>query len=456
MKGKSDMASIFEKMIQDFRKKDMAQLLDECMKLDPQKTKKIPLRYRLIAIGFVSHMSLDELDRALKENGCEQLYARNQVEAILIYAFLKGLSYEEWLKLERVCQEMNDDREDSWFNGASVTYRELREYVRQNSNITEEELQTQKVTRKLRRQIEKSTTEEEFLRFMEDNREDFCVVREKSRYYFCKYLCRYIEEKTESYLAARKSGFGQEQALMELNILKCAAVLRKKFRDDQEIREALLDCAVSFGNIYDAFNYFYFEYVSADWMEVLMDGYHGRLSDMPEEEIKFLAHAIRSYEDGWDKLSDEAVIQKKVQEMEKTELLKDRQYVRTENGKGLGYQKNRSGEKSVRNYIKGLTDLDRTTLICYLLFLGQESLENREWIIIRERLDQILLECGYAMLREDDDFDRFVIQYLDADDRAEFLIESVTAMARREKNFYLYHMYQGAVSANEKIKNLID
>ena len=73
MKGKSLMASIFEKMIQDFRKKDMAQLLDECMKLDAKKAKKIPLRYRLIAIGFVSHMSLDELDQKLKENGCEQL-----------------------------------------------------------------------------------------------------------------------------------------------------------------------------------------------------------------------------------------------------------------------------------------------------------------------------------------------------------------------------------------------
>ena len=90
MKGKSDMASIFEKMIQDFRRKDMAQLLEECMKPDVKTAKKIPLRYRLIAIGFVSHMTLDELDSKLKENGCEQLYARNQVEARLIYAFLKG------------------------------------------------------------------------------------------------------------------------------------------------------------------------------------------------------------------------------------------------------------------------------------------------------------------------------------------------------------------------------
>ena len=436
----------------------MARILDECMKLDPRKTKKIPLRYRLIAVGFVSHMTLDELDRTLKENGCEQLYARNQIEATLIYAFLKGLSYQEWLKLRKICEEMNEERSDQWFNGSTVTYRELREYVRQNSDITEDELQTQKVTRKLRREIEKSTTEEEFLKFMEDNQEDFCVVREKARYYFCKYLCSYIEEKTEAYLAARKSGFGKEQALMELNVLKCVAVLRKKFKDDQEIREALLDCGISFGNIYDAFNYFYFEYVSADWMEILMDEYHGDISTMSREEIEFLSHAIRTYEKRWDKLSDEEVIRRKVQEMEAQEALKDRQYLRTESGEeqNCGYQKNRSGEKAVRNYIKGLTDLDRTTLICYLLFLGQESLENKDRIIEKDRLDQILLECGYAMLREDDDFDYFVIQYLQSDDRSGFLVESVTAAAREEKNFYLYHMYQGAVSENEKLKNLID
>ena len=40
MKGKSDMASIFEKMIQDFRRKDMAQLLEECMKPDVKKSEK--------------------------------------------------------------------------------------------------------------------------------------------------------------------------------------------------------------------------------------------------------------------------------------------------------------------------------------------------------------------------------------------------------------------------------
>lgn len=454
------MASIFEKMIQDFSKKDTVQLLKECMEMDAKKMKKIPLRYRLIAVGFVSHMSLEQLETKLKENGCEQLYARNFIEASLIYAFSRGLSYDQWIHLEKLAEEkINNGAADNWFNGSTVTYRELKEYVKSNSNMKGEVLETQKVTRRLAGEISAQTTEEEFLEFMERNKEDFRSVREKARYYFCKYLVYYIEEKVENYIAARKTGFGLEQAASELNLLKCAAKLRSRFKDDQEILDTLDACGISFGNIYDAFNYFYFEYISADWLEIQLEYYGADVSRLTVEEKKKLAHGICSYEKDWDKLSDEEVIAKKLQEKENLELQTDKEYALTNaaaTSGERGYQKNRSGEKSVRNYIKGTVDIDRTTLVCYLLFLGQESLSHKEHVITRERLDEILGQCGYGILREEDDFDRFVIQYLLADDRVEFLLESVTDTAMEEKNFYLYHMYQGAISGNDKLKDLIN
>lgn len=454
------MASIFEKMIQDFSKKDTVQLLKECMEMDAKKMKKIPLRYRLIAVGFVSHMSLEQLETKLKENGCEQLYARNFIEASLIYAFSKGLSYDQWIHLEKLAEEkINNGAVDNWFNGSTVTYRELKGYVKSNSNMKGEVLETQKVTRRLAGEISAQTTEEEFLEFMERNKEDFRSVREKARYYFCKYLVYYIEEKAENYIAARKIGFGLEQAASELNLLKCAAKLRSRFKDDQEILDTLDACGISFGNIYDAFNYFYFEYISVDWLEIQLEYYGADVSRLTVEEKKKLAHGIRSYEKDWDKLSDEEVITKKLQEKENLELQTDKEYALTNaaaTSGERGYQKNRSGEKSVRNYIKGTVDIDRTTLVCYLLFLGQESLSHKEHVITRERLDEILGQCGYGILREEDDFDRFVIQYLLADDRVEFLLESVTDTAMEEKNFYLYHMYQGAISGNDKLKDLIN
>ena len=40
-------------------------------------------------------MSLEQLDQKLQVNGCEQLYARNFIEATLIYAFNNKLTYQE-------------------------------------------------------------------------------------------------------------------------------------------------------------------------------------------------------------------------------------------------------------------------------------------------------------------------------------------------------------------------
>ena len=451
------MVSAFEKMIQDFSKKDTTKILEDCMKMDAKKMKKIPLRYRLIALGFVSHMSLEQLENKLNENDCEQLYARNFTEASLIYAFYNGLSYSQCVQLETLSRKkLIEEKKDIWFNDSNVTYGELLEYIKTNSEICEEEMKTQKVTRLLEEQIKSQGSLDMFLDFMERNQQDFRIVREKTRYYFCKYLSYYIEEKIENYLLARKKRFGVEQAAAELNVLKCAAKLRQKFNNDDEIREMLRECGISFGNIYDAFNYYYFEYISSDWMEIQMEYYGSNLDDLSKKEKAKLAQAIRAYKNGWEQLSDEEVIQRKLQEMEEEERRLDEQHTLTKDeSSNIKYHKSRAGEKSVRNYIRGTVDIDRTTLICYLLFFGQDSLRHREWVLTEKRLNEILGECGYAILRKENEFDWFVTQYLEADDKVEFLMDSVTSAAMEEKNFYLYHMYQGAISENDKLKELL-
>ena len=93
--------SVFEKMMQDFEKENAAELLENCMTFQPGKTRQIPLRYRLIAVGFLSKMSLEELNNTLKKEGCEQLYSRNSLEAGLIFAFLNHMSYKEWKRLQQ-------------------------------------------------------------------------------------------------------------------------------------------------------------------------------------------------------------------------------------------------------------------------------------------------------------------------------------------------------------------
>lgn len=451
------MVSVFEKMIQDLSEQNCKKILDECMGRDAKKIKNRPLRYRLIALGFVTHMSLEQLDQKLQENGCEQLYARNFIEATLIYAFSKKLSYQEWKELEEFCEKniIADSRLDPWFNESTIRYSDLKRYLESNSEINGNELRTLSLTHKMREQIENEGSKEQFIRFMECNLEDFRSVREKARYYYCKYLNFYIEEKIESYLAAYERRFGMEQAAMDLAILKCKCDLRKKAESVENVKNELLDSRISFGNIYDAFNYFYFSYISADWLEVMLDGYSDDVDQISVEDQSKLAQAIRNYEHGWKELSDREVVAGKIAEMKQKEEECDRQYARNADKTQRGYQKGRAGENSVRNYIKGNIDIDRTTLICYLLFFGQESMRHKEHIVDRERLDHILGECGYPVLRKQDGFDNFIMQYLKSENRAEFLVDNVVAAAEEQKNFYLYNMYQGGVNEFDKLKEMI-
>ena len=182
------MGSVFEKMIQDLSGQNCKEILEECMGRNVKKIKNRPVRYRLIALGFVAHMSLEQLDQKLQENGCEQLYARNFIEATLIYAFNNKLTYQEWKELEKSCEEkITADAElDPWFNESAVKYSDLRNYLENNSTVDRDRLKTLSVTRKMREQIEKEDSEEKFIKFVEQNLADFRSVREKARYYYCK------------------------------------------------------------------------------------------------------------------------------------------------------------------------------------------------------------------------------------------------------------------------------
>ena len=64
------MTSLFEKMMQSFSKKDTAQLLGTCMEFDAGKMKRIPLRYRLIAMGFVTQRNWRRVWKKMDVKSC--------------------------------------------------------------------------------------------------------------------------------------------------------------------------------------------------------------------------------------------------------------------------------------------------------------------------------------------------------------------------------------------------
>lgn len=451
---KKNKTSAFEQMIQDILNAPLGErMLEECMTANTAVMKKVPLRYRLIALGFVRKESLDELNEKLAGEGCARLYSRSFWEASLIFAFLHGLSYDKWKELQEVCRLVRDNQQEEDYFGRQITLKELERYLKDHSRKEDQQLHTEHLTRALENRIAcLGSGKEEFQQFLNTNIQSFSPVREKTRYYFCKYLYYYLKEKANGYLEVLKSASRTQEHLADLTVFKGVTQLKRKKRSLEETKEFLWEAGISCREIFDDFNYFYFGYVSLDWLEVLME-YYGNVQKLPQEHRKRLAESLRHYYPVLKGLDDEAVLNWQAEKSRKEEEELDAIY--SLDGSDRGYQRNRSGENTVRKYIKGALDLDRTTFICFLLFFGKTSSLADSLRITRERLDNILLECGFSKLVEDHDFDAFILRYLDTPDPTDLLMEEVTRYAKNEENFFFYNMYKDSKNYQQEYRKIM-
>ena len=428
--------------------------LDQCMKFNYNLSRKVPLRYKIIAVGFVRKYSLTELNEKLQEYGCAKLYARNLWEASLLFAFRNGLSYGEWRALSEDIQEIKKSGllPDDIMNQPTVTMKILREYIEQNSDVSELDLLTKHRTKHLENGLDHIKTSAEFVSYLKSNIAAFSTVREKARYYFCKYLYYYLERKINTYIKIADRGLEDriEDILDDLSLFQGGAKVKKKSAPAEEIREYLESLPISCGVLYAEFNEFYFGYISLDWMHVLLEQ-AGDLRTLPPEKMRKLADAARQYDRKYIKMSDSDIMRALDEMIEQQEQELDREA--SLDSRNRGYQKNR--ENTVRKYLKGEIDLDRTTLICFLLFFGSELTKPARLHIDEERINRILRESGFRELDEYDDFDYFIINYLRSDNPADVLMEEVTRYALSRENFYLYKLYQASRSDDADIKKLM-
>ena len=88
-------------------------------------------------------------------------------------------------------------------------------------------------------------------------------------------------------------------------------------------------------------------------------------------------------------------------------------------------------------------------------FFGEKADLPEQYTITRSRLDDILAECGFAELRREDEFDDFIIRYLESDEKVDMLMDEVTDYALDEENFFLYKTYLASRSAEADMEKLI-
>ena len=450
---KSSDKSLFDTLIGELMSTGEGDsLVDLCLSGDSRKIAAVPLRYRLIALGFVQKLSLDEMNKKLTENGCMKLYARSIWEATLIFAFRNGLSYKEWKSLEAECASLRAELKEGKgaLSSPSVSREEILSYVNSNSTQENEIAMTRHMTSIMSRKIAAVKNDRNaFREFLLSNISSFSTVREKTRYYFCKYLIYYLNTRMERYFEELEKGHDRKQALELLTVFKVRTALDRKKYPEEEARKMISSGGLSLEGIYDAFRDFYFECISLDWLQIRAE-YTSDIADLMGDEKKRFAAAVRRYDRKYKALSDDELIERVLEDLEEKEAEKDEQY--SLENKAATYQTGRSGGNFVRKVLRGELDMDRVTFISFLLFLGKEAdceiPEGQE--INRDRLNDILTECGFPALNPKNGCDSFFMEFMESDDPMYFLFDTAEEMAKSEENFYLYKTYLKSESSDKK------
>lgn len=442
-----NIEKVFSQMIDDMHSMAYSDdSLDTCMSFSQDAVRLVPLRYKIIAFGFVKQLSLDALNKTLEQQGCPKLYSRSFWEATLVFAFMNGYSYSEWKILQKDCADIYQSMEASaWFRDRKITYSELERYVRENSEMQGDMMATEMQTRYLENALRKLDRVEDLRTFFTENIKSFSVVREKTRYYFCKYLYYWLNRRIENYFTACKRGRGIDDALSELLCLKVVTVLRRNLTMSVEKkRELIRNSAISCSEIFDAFNYFYFGYVSIDWVEALIECYD-RVEDIPEAHRESLAQVFRKAHPEWKEKTEGEVIHLALKQIEAVD---DQAYSRQGT---RGYGKKRDGENALYKYIQGSRDIDRTVLICFLLFFASDAEMPEAHRLDGKRLQNVLFQCGYPMLDMENDFDWFVVEFLENAQPKALLTDVMLGYAKSHENSFLYHVYGNAVQYENEL-----
>lgn len=416
-------------------------------------------RIAVIAEALNEGMSLNEANELLTSKGFEKLYARSFDESVIIYAFCNRLTFEAWQELDQSCRTYYEKNLSSGMNNllnGTLKRAKLKEYL--ESESAEDGYATGIVTGLMSKELEQCETEEELQQYLASHLKDFTDTREKARYYFCKYLNEYIEDKCSRYLKAAKSGSKRSQllALEDISFLKPLTELKREAELDRnkmsyEDKEAFLEeTSVVPGGIFDEFSYYY-GYITVDWIELIFERFGS--PDEWDEELKADIVEVLGYRE------DEA--EQKLRELE-AEIIEREEQLDQEYNRESGtdrkklYQRYRAGENYFRAFLNGSRDINRETLIAFILFISKKMELKGAMRVDAARLNIILDNCGFKQLKpKDNEFDRFIIEFINSKTPFIVMEDRVDEQICQGKNFDFYKVYSNAYSHTDEIQKFM-
>ncbi len=437
-------------------------------------------RMEIIKKGFAEGLNTEEVNRILTANYCETLYARNIYEAALSYAFDHKKTYSEWQNMIGQCRKLyNPGRQSS---GTVMPLADLRKYVEEGSVNESSGTSTAYITKEMQEQLSRTTDEESFISFLLDNIERFSSVREKARYYFLKYILYYIDEKIDSYLKAcgrvdqirlQKGGILTEEekniektAVEELSFLKplkplqrsadTAKMTSKNYMMPDEKKKWLSGTSLTPGGIYEAMNYYYFGYISMEWLDLCVEMYP-YFEDWPLAARKKIAEGLGLITRKTSREEETVILDSLGERIEQIELQKEEELNKIYAKDGSTqerdelYAENRKAANAFRDFILGKTDINRRTLIMFLLFINANTRLGKDRSITIPRLNDILVNCGFSQLRPDREFDKFVIAYMRSEDPMGVFEDMMEERIKKTEESVLYNIYEDAYNHQKEL-----
>lgn len=413
-----------------FEESALAESAVDLLHADRVELKKIPPRIRIMLEGLRVGRSASQVNTILLSAGLVRLYPRSFPEATMIYALDHRLSVQKWLQLYEQCEALRHSAAAyECFPHGNLSLDQLHRFLETNSEIQSDSLVTKSITRQVAQSLSALTNEAALMDYLQQNLHLFSEVREKTRYYFCKYLYYFLVSRAEDYLNSLRSGIGINYAAKQIRSLfrGWTYLDRHKSMCWDDIMKALFAAPISLSGIFNEFNYFYYDYVTQPWTDLLLEVYEDDISSVPiflkEKYLRAIKRKPRKSLDA----EFSAAIEMREQELDEAE------------------GKERCGETALRKYLRGQMDMDRTTFLCFLLFFSSTSQLPPAQFLDEQRLNVILDRCGFPCLENGDDFDGFIREFLLCPDQEaawELVNSEIMRYVKSGENSFLYRSYR--------------
>ncbi len=257
----NDLADIQNSVLKNSKNRDL-----NALKKIEEMISSYPLKYRLISKGFICGWDLDTINQNLHEKTGSKLYARDLIDATLIYSFKNSLSFESWKELITVLKdiEKNGSYDELLVSGISGSYSSfplsrIETYVKSSSLLANEKLFTIQRTKTVEQSLDMLSGNKDFVLYISENIRTFCAGREKARYYICKYFLLYLNTKISDYISSGNQRALKRNIYLELPLSNISTMDPKRHAalSEDEIRSCLDNAKISSNKLFELLNRFY-------------------------------------------------------------------------------------------------------------------------------------------------------------------------------------------------------